>query len=89
MAKNSLTTPLEIRKYAKKFALEAIAVQKKAFQRWGVLADWEAPYLTMNPQYEVEQVKIFKAMFDKVLGTRRGSSRSSSCRRSVSSSAIR
>jgi isoleucyl-tRNA synthetase len=39
-----------VRRVAKSFALKAIANQKEAFQRWGVLGAWEDPYLTMHPR---------------------------------------
>jgi hypothetical protein len=63
---SKMSNPASVRKLAKNFALEAIDVQRKAFQRWGILADWKHPYLTMDPLYEVEQLKVFKDMYEKV-----------------------
>jgi isoleucyl-tRNA synthetase len=34
------------------YAGSQVALQKTAFERLGVLADWDAPYLTMQPDYE-------------------------------------
>jgi isoleucyl-tRNA synthetase len=55
--------PLWVRRKAKEFAEEAIVVQKEAFQRWGVLGDWESPYRTMDPRYEAKQLEIFFDMY--------------------------
>ena len=30
-----------------------------------VIGDWEHPYLTMNPGFEAEEVKVFGAMYKK------------------------
>ena len=47
------------------FALHYVGVQSEGFQRMGVLGDWEHPYLTMNPGFEAEEVKVFGEMFKK------------------------
>lgn len=60
-------SPLELRKRAKAFAMGQIDVQKKAFQRWGVLGEWEKPYLTLNPEYEAQQIGVFATMVKKGL----------------------
>eukprot|EP00039_Didymoeca_costata_P011636 m.164379 g.164379 ORF g.164379 m.164379 type:complete len:1008 (+) comp15235_c0_seq2:106-3129(+) len=57
------TVSLKIRKIAHKFAKKAIQVQKKSFQRWGVLGDWDEAYLTMNPKYEAAQLDVFFNMY--------------------------
>jgi len=57
--------PLQIRLLARKFALEAIEEQRKGFKRYGVWGTWNAPYLTLDHQYEAAQVRIFGEMFLK------------------------
>ena len=47
------------------FALHYVGVQKEAFMRMGVLGDWDHPYLTMNPGFEAEEVKVFGEMYKK------------------------
>ena len=42
-----------------------VGVQMDAFKRMGVIGDWEHPYLTMNPGFEAEEVKVFGAMYKK------------------------
>lgn len=48
--KHSLSK-VDFRKKCEAFARTHIENQKKQFQRLGVLADWENPYLTMSPSY--------------------------------------
>jgi isoleucyl-tRNA synthetase len=40
------------------YAEEQIGRQRADFKRLGVLADWERPYLTMDPAYEAEQLRV-------------------------------
>ncbi|MDB5977785.1 MAG: isoleucine-tRNA ligase, partial [Nevskia sp.] len=42
----------------REYALEQIDRQRKDFKRLGVLADWDKPYLTMQPAYEAEQLRV-------------------------------
>uniref|UniRef100_T1IPW0 isoleucine--tRNA ligase n=1 Tax=Strigamia maritima TaxID=126957 RepID=T1IPW0_STRMM len=58
-------SPLEIREQARTFALSAIETQKKAFKRWGVMADWENCYLTLSKDYEITQLKAFFELYEK------------------------
>ena len=39
--------------------------QESEFKRLGVLGNWEHPYLTINPEYEAEQVRVFGEMYKK------------------------
>lgn len=59
--------PLELRKRAKAYAQSQIEIQKKEFMRWGVLGEWDNPYLTMSPEYEARQVAVFADMVKKGL----------------------
>lgn len=52
-------TKTEIRKLCRKYAAEFVDIQKKEFQRLGVFADWERPYLTMDYSYEATIVREF------------------------------
>lgn len=65
---NSKTTdPIEIRALCRKFALEAIERQKRSMKRWGLMADFNRPILTMDPQFEANQLKVLAAMIEKNL----------------------
>uniref|UniRef100_H3CIN2 Isoleucine--tRNA ligase, mitochondrial n=1 Tax=Tetraodon nigroviridis TaxID=99883 RepID=H3CIN2_TETNG len=61
----SSLTPLQIRQKARAFAEEAITRQKAAFQRWGVMADWDHCYYTHHGVYEAAQLKVFQEMHGK------------------------
>ncbi len=52
-------TILGIRKECRKYAERFIQVQREEFKRLGVLADWEHPYLTMDPSYVAQIVREF------------------------------
>ena len=58
-------SPLQIRSKAEKYARKTVALQKSAFQRWGCLADWDNPYLTLDPEYEAAQIDVFHQMYKK------------------------
>ena len=51
---------------AREFADGAIARQRAAFQRWGVMADWDQCYYTYDGAYEAAQLKVFQDMHTKV-----------------------
>jgi isoleucyl-tRNA synthetase len=55
-------TPVSLRQKAHAYALEQVAGQKQGFQRWGIWADWETPYLTLQKDYEAAQIGVFGAM---------------------------
>lgn len=60
-------SPLQIRQKAREFAEGAIARQRAAFQRWGVMADWDKCYYTFDGAYEAAQLKVFQEMHGKGL----------------------
>ncbi len=62
--KNDLTK-LEIRKSCKEFALSFVDVMTEQFKRLGVLGDWSNPYVTLKPEFEAVQIKIFGEMAKK------------------------
>ncbi len=55
----------EFRRACEEFARGFVDVQMGQFKRLGVCADWENPYLTMSPEFEAEEVKVFGEMFKK------------------------
>ncbi|MDR3256172.1 MAG: isoleucine--tRNA ligase [Endomicrobium sp.] len=50
---------LVFRKQVADFAKKFVEIQKSEFKRLGVIADWEHPYLTLDPKYEASIVKVF------------------------------
>ncbi len=55
----------EFRRQCHEFALNFVDIQMTSFKRLGVLADWENPYLTMDPKFEEREVKVFGEMYKK------------------------
>ncbi len=55
-------TPLKLRKKAASYARKQVEDQLSGFRRWGVWADWEKPYLTLQKDYEASQIKVFGQM---------------------------
>ena len=55
----------EFRDACHAFAQKFVDIQMGQFIRLGVLADWEHPYLTMDPAFEAEEVRIFGEMYKK------------------------
>ena len=63
---NRKTMPVtEFRSACHEFAQHYVDVQSEGFQRLGALGDWDHPYLTMNPSFEAEEVKVFGAMYKR------------------------
>ncbi|MCX7970317.1 MAG: isoleucine--tRNA ligase [Negativicutes bacterium] len=44
------------------YARQCLDRQRTDFQRLGVLAGWADPYVTLDPAYEAEQIRVFGAM---------------------------
>ncbi|MEB3326774.1 MAG: isoleucine--tRNA ligase [Synechococcus sp.] len=61
-SERSELTPLSLRSKAHTYALEQVEGQEAGFRRWGIWADWEAPYLTLQKDYEAAQIGVFGAM---------------------------
>ena len=61
----SALTPYELRQKCREFAHKNLKGQESEFKRLGVWGDWEHPYLTINPEYEAEQVRVFGEMYKK------------------------
>ncbi|CAM3959388.1 isoleucine--tRNA ligase [Catellicoccus marimammalium] len=49
----------------KEYALSQVDKQRDDFKRLGILADWEHPYLTLQPEYEAAQIRVFGKMAEK------------------------
>lgn len=53
---------IELRKLCKEFVLNYINNQRDQFKRLGGLGDWEHPYITLQKEFEAEQIEIFAQM---------------------------
>ena len=55
----------EFRSACQDFAQGFVDKQAEQFKRLGLVADWENPYLTMAPDFEATEVKVFGEMYKK------------------------
>ncbi len=53
------------RQACRDFAAKQVAIQKEDFQRLGVLGDWDHPYLSMNFNYEADELRALAKIIDQ------------------------
>ncbi len=59
--------PLKIRRKCKTYAEKQIKLQRKQLQRLLTVADYDDPYLTMNPRYEGATLDVFATLVERGL----------------------
>jgi isoleucyl-tRNA synthetase len=55
--KDAMPKP-EVRERCRQYAAKYVGIQRREFERLGVLGDWDHPYLTMDFAYEAEEVRV-------------------------------
>lgn len=55
----------EFRAKCREYAQQQIDRQRADFKRLGVLADWDRPYLTMDPRFEAEQLRCLSHIAER------------------------
>ena len=58
-------TEVELRAKCREFAHKNLIGQENEFKRLGVLGNWEKPYLSIDGDFEAEQVRVFGEMYKK------------------------
>ena len=53
----------DFRSACQAYAEKYVGLQMESFKRLGVVGDWEHPYLTMNKEFEADEVRIFGMMY--------------------------
>lgn len=56
---------VEYLKMCRDYALSQVEKQREDFKRLGVSGDWENPYVTLTPDYEAAQIRVFGEMAKK------------------------
>jgi isoleucyl-tRNA synthetase len=56
---------LELRKICRDTALGFIDIQRESFKRLGIIGEWDNPYITLQKEFEEEQIKVFASMASK------------------------
>jgi isoleucyl-tRNA synthetase len=54
-----------VRKACEAYARKYIDIQRVQFKRLGVLGDWDNPYLTLNREYEADELRLFADIVEK------------------------
>ncbi len=58
-------TKYQLRQMCREFAMQNLKGQEEDFRRLGVWGNWDNPYVTISPEIEAEQVRIFGEMYEK------------------------
>jgi isoleucyl-tRNA synthetase len=56
---------VEVRKACESYARMWIAKQREQFKRLGVLGEWDKPYLTLDKEYEADELRLFADIVEK------------------------
>ena len=56
---------VELRKMCEEFVNGYIDDQRSQFKRLGIIGEWDNPYITLNPEFEAEQIRVFAEMASK------------------------
>lgn len=60
-------TAAQYRQLCYDFAMKEVEKQRTDFKRLGVSGDWDNPYITLQPKYEAEEVRVFGKMVERGL----------------------
>ncbi len=64
-AADTTSDPAAIRKACEAYARKYIDIQREQFKRLGVLGDWDNPYLTLNKEYEADELRLFADIIEQ------------------------
>ena len=64
-AGNTAADPASIRTACDAYARKFIGIQREQFKRLGVFGDWEHPYLTLDREYEADELRLFADIVEK------------------------
>ena len=64
-AETANVDPVVLRKACDAYARKYIDIQREQFKRMGVLGDWQNPYLTLNKEYEADELRLFADIIEK------------------------
>ncbi|MGM0174319.1 isoleucine--tRNA ligase [Enterococcus sp. DIV0800] len=58
-------TMAEYRKKCEEYALSQVDKQREDFKRLGIAGEWDHPYITLTPDYEAAEIRVFGKMAEK------------------------
>ncbi|HEY6168200.1 MAG TPA: isoleucine--tRNA ligase [Verrucomicrobiae bacterium] len=62
---NTSADAATIRTACDTYARKYIGIQREQFKRLGVFGDWENPYLTLDKEYEADELRLFADIVEK------------------------
>ena len=62
---DSTISDVVLRTICRDYAHQYIDEQRNQFKRLGVLGEWDNPYITLTPDFEQEQIRVFSEMAQK------------------------
>src|SRR5437667_2421416 len=62
---NTSADAATIRTACDAYARKYIGIQREQFKRLGVFGDWENPYLTLDKEYEADELRMFAVIVEK------------------------
>ncbi|ORY10684.1 tRNA synthetases class I-domain-containing protein [Clohesyomyces aquaticus] len=65
--KDANADPVSVREAARELATRTIEEQQRGFKEWAVMGDWYNAYKTMDRDFEIRQLEVFKHIFEKGL----------------------
>ncbi|PQE17800.1 hypothetical protein CJF31_00005563 [Rutstroemia sp. NJR-2017a BVV2] len=69
--KHKVLDAIAIRRAARNLATKTVKEQMKGFREWGIMADWDRAWRTMDKSFEMKQLAVFQEMVRKGLIFRR------------------
>ena len=68
---NDASKAVNVRSAARRLAEEAVEQQKRSFQQWAIMADWDHAWKTMDKGFEIKQLAVFRDLVKNGLIYRR------------------
>ncbi|PWA00643.1 hypothetical protein BB558_003303 [Smittium angustum] len=65
--------PKTVRKYAEKLARSTVEKQKRDFKEWAIIGDWDNAYKTLDVDFEIRELNVFREIMKKGLIFRKNS----------------
>ena len=56
---------MAFRRLCREYANRFVNIQRDEFVRLGVLANWDNPYITMDPAYQAQEIRELGRIFSK------------------------
>jgi len=67
----NILSAIETRRVARSLAAKTVKTQMKGFKEWGIMADWDKSWKTMDKNFELAQLEVFREMVKNGLIFRR------------------